>query len=197
MKDYSGSVIYTIKTDSGIYVGSTTNYPKRKSDHKYIINTGQFSHRLVYKNIKKHKNEYAIEIYKLYPCYNKFELIAEEQRILKELNANLNTYDCISEWKAIRKEKITCECGSVFRKDNKYRHYKSDKHLRFMANKNMFMEHTYMNDKNKLNIDIACNFIKKTNGENNHNIIISDENVIIDESIHYPSSDSDDESIFD
>jgi hypothetical protein len=187
MKDYSGSVIYTIKTDSGIYVGSTTNYPKRKSDHKYIINTGQFSHRLVYKNIKKHKNEYAIEIYKLYPCYNKFELIAEEQRIMKELNANLNTYECFIDWRNNRKNKIYCECGGVFRKDNKHRHLKTDKHVRFMANKNMFIN----------TIDIACNFIKKTNGENNHNIIISDENVIIDESIHYPSSDSDDESIFD
>ena len=195
MKDYSGSVIYTIKTDSGIYVGSTTNYGRRKSDHKYLINTGQFTDRILYKNIKKHKGEYTIEIYKLYPCYNKFELIAEEQRIMKELNANLNTYECFIDWRNNRKNKIYCECGGVFRKDNKHRHLKTDKHVRFMANKNMFMEHTYMNDKNKLNIDIACNFIKKTNGENNHNIIISNENVIIDESIHYPSSESEDDEI--
>ena len=194
MKDYSGSVIYTIKTDGGIYVGSTYNYSKRKSDHKYIINTGQFSDRLLYKNIKKYNGEFTIEIYKLYPCYNKYELVLEEQRIKKELNANLNTYNCVSEWDVIRKEKITCECGSVFRKDNKHRHLKSDKHLKFMCNKNMFMEHIYMNDVNKLNIDIACNFIKKTNGENiNKNIIISDENIIIDESIHYPSSESEDD----
>tara|TARA_R110000823_G_scaffold73097_1_gene168115 strand:- start:328 stop:915 length:588 start_codon:yes stop_codon:yes gene_type:complete len=195
MKDYSGSVIYTIKTDSGIYVGSTTNYGRRKSDHKYLINTGQFTDRILYKNIKKHKGEYTIEIYKLYPCYNKFELIAEEQRIMKELNANLNTYECFIDWRNNRKNKIYCECGGVFRKDNKHRHLKTDKHVRFMANKNMFMEHTYMNDGNKLNIDIACNFIKKTNGENNHNIIISNENVIIDESIHYPSSESEDDEI--
>ena len=106
---------------------------------------------------------------------------------MKELNANLNTYECFIDWRNNRKNKIYCECGGVFRKDNKHRHLKTDKHVRFMANKNMFIN----------TIDIACNFIKKPNGENNHNIIISDENVIIDESIHYPSSDSDDESIFD
>ena len=39
MRDYSKAVIYTIKTDSGIYVGSSNNYSKRKSAHKQIVKT--------------------------------------------------------------------------------------------------------------------------------------------------------------
>ena len=45
----------------------------------------------LYQNIRANDGEYRIEIHKLFSCKNKSESDAEEQKIIIELNANLNS----------------------------------------------------------------------------------------------------------
>lgn len=204
MRDYSKGVIYTIKCDSGIYVGSSTNYPKRKADHKYIIKHKLMLDRLIYKTIRRHMGVCSIEIYKMFPCNSKYELIAEEQRIFKELNANLNTYEC----QVFMHQKITCECGAEVRRDNIKRHRKSDKHIDFIIKESKLEEDTEIL-KSKLNdecgicqdfIDMAGNIIGDLDEKKEireikikKNVIISESPIVISET-PYPSDESESES---
>ena len=92
-KDYSKAVIYIIITDDGLYVGSTCDFKERKRNHKsriYNEKCGKYNLKL-YKNIRENDGEYRIEVYKLFPCENNDELRQEEERIMLELDANLNT----------------------------------------------------------------------------------------------------------
>ena len=91
-RDYSKGLIYTIKTNDGLYVGSTCDFNIRKSKHKSKIfneNCNQYNLKL-YKNIRENGGEWNMEILHLFPCENKRELEKEEDRVMLELNANLN-----------------------------------------------------------------------------------------------------------
>jgi len=92
MTDYSNAIIYTIKTDDGLYVGSTIDFKDRKRVHKcnvYNENNKHYNYK-VYQNIRANDGEYRIELYKPFPCDNRQELQQEEDRIRIELDANLN-----------------------------------------------------------------------------------------------------------
>ena len=92
MPDYSKCVIYTIKTGDSLYVGSTCNFTKRKYDHKSNINNVNYKlyNCKLYKTIRDNGYEWDMKPYNLYPCETKMEMNIEEERIRKELNANLN-----------------------------------------------------------------------------------------------------------
>ena len=206
MRDYSKGVIYTIKCDSGVYVGSSTNYSRRKADHKYIIKHKLMLDRLIYKSIRKHLGVFTIEIYKMFPCKNKDELMQEEQRIYKELNANLNTYECQINY---MNNRILCECGANVRRDNIIRHRKSDKHISFLMKDSETEEEEELL-KSKLNnecgmckdfLDIAGNIIDDIDKKKQireikikKNVIITETPSIIEIDTPYPSSDSESES---
>ncbi len=96
--DYSKAIIYSIvcKTDETlIYVGSTTNFRERKYSHKGVcINENDKKHNLqVYVMIRANGGWDSFEMtpIKEFPCKNKVQLVIEEERIRKEMNANLNT----------------------------------------------------------------------------------------------------------
>ena len=92
-KDYSKGLIYTIRTDDGLYVGSTINFKQRKNQHKcnvYNENDPAYNNKL-YKNIRENDGEYLIELYKPFPCNSKQELEKEETKLMMVMNANLNT----------------------------------------------------------------------------------------------------------
>ena len=96
---YQGALIYTIKTDNGLYVGSTCNFARRKTNHKsncFNENDKKVYDYKVYKNIRENGGEYAIEIYKLFPCNNSNELRIEEENVRTQLNANLNDKKCFN-----------------------------------------------------------------------------------------------------
>jgi len=156
IKDYSKGLIYTIKTDNGLYVGSTIDFKKRKGTHKsniYNENSHEYNYKL-YQNIRENGCDLNMEIYKLFPCENDIELRQEEERIRIELNANLNerrayvTEEGKKEYQkehfkeyynknknrllAQQGEKITCECGCKTRRSDIARHRKSKKHLKLM-----------------------------------------------------------------
>ena len=128
---YENGVIYTIKTDDGLYVGSTIDLYNRKSTHKNKVKNN--SKTLLYQNIRANNYEYVIELHKPFPCLNRTELQIEERKVCEELNANLNTYKCYTspeERKVYMKtrKRIKCECGKEMRYDNIKRHRNSKGH---------------------------------------------------------------------
>ena len=115
MTDYSSSVIYTIRTDDGLYVGSTCDFKQRKKAHKCnIYNENNKNYNInLYQNIRANDGEYRIELYKPFPCENRRELQKEEDRIRIELDANLN------ERRAYRSEEEIKENGKDYYEKNK------------------------------------------------------------------------------
>jgi len=142
---YENAIIYTIKTDTGLYVGSTIDFKARNNNHKNHIESGTI--RILYDNIRANNNEYKMEILHMYPCDNQSELRIEERRVADELNANLNTYrpyvtdaerleqkrlmNLITNKKhniINNKKKTVCECGLKMLKKSIYRHRRTDAH---------------------------------------------------------------------
>jgi len=96
MPDYSKCIIYTIRTPTGLYVGSTCNFTNRKYHHNSSIHNDKahsFNFKL-YKNIRENNDEWEMKPYSVFPCKNKMEMNVEEERIRRELNADLNSYSC-------------------------------------------------------------------------------------------------------
>jgi len=93
--DYSKTIIYTIVSKDSIYVGSTTNYTKRKYQHKIsITNENGKSYNLkLYKTIRENE-EWNIQPHSKFPCNDGVEQKLEEQRIRTLLKADLNMISC-------------------------------------------------------------------------------------------------------
>ena len=85
-------VIYQIKTADGLYVGSTTDFNQRKSQHKInISNENRKDYNMnLYQNIRKNNGVWDMTIHSIFNYDIKAELKIEENRIIKELNCNLN-----------------------------------------------------------------------------------------------------------
>ena len=96
MPDYSKCIIYTIRTPTGLYVGSTCNYTNRKYNHNSNIHNenGRAYNRNLYKNIRENNDEWEMKPYSEFPCKNKMEMNIEEERVRRELNADLNMSSC-------------------------------------------------------------------------------------------------------
>ena len=105
--NYQDALIYTIKTDNGLYVGSTIDFVDRKKNHKVdCFNESRTGYnRKVYKNIRENGGDYTIEIYKMFPCNSDKELRIEEESVRKYLNANLNMQKCFTSEEEVREQK--------------------------------------------------------------------------------------------
>jgi hypothetical protein len=97
--DYSKLIIYVIKCqDDNIteeYIGSTTNFTKRKYQHKSCCNNEKDKnyHNLKYKFIRENggwDNWIMLEVLK-YPCNDKREAERREEEIRLERKAKLNS----------------------------------------------------------------------------------------------------------
>ena len=130
---YENGVIYTIKTNDGLYVGSTIDLYNRKATHKFRVKNN--SKTLLYQNIRANNYEYIIELHKPFPCLNRTELQIEERKACEELNANLNTYKCYLSPEENReynlnfcKTRVMCECGIESDKSHIKRHRRTKRH---------------------------------------------------------------------
>ena len=92
MPDYSKALIYTIRSGDGLYIGSTTNFTKRKYRHNQCIEYNYQSK--LYQHIKNNGGEWDMKPYKEFPCETKQQLNIEEERVRRELNADLNSCSC-------------------------------------------------------------------------------------------------------
>ncbi len=98
-RDFSQGLIYSIicKTDETlIYVGSTTNFTQRKNRHKTACNNEKHrDHNTpVYVMIRANGgwDSFDMKPVREFPCENNIQLVIEEERIRKDMHANLNTY---------------------------------------------------------------------------------------------------------
>ena len=118
--DYSKTVVYKLinyDCPENEYVGSTTNFTRRKQNHKHHTTNIQSPkyNRRVYKIIRENGGWEAwhmIEI-KKYPCENRREAEMQEDRIMHELKANMNMI------KAFRTEEDKKKYEKDYRKDNR------------------------------------------------------------------------------
>jgi hypothetical protein len=87
MPDYSKSQIYTIRNrndNTKIYVGSTIQpLHKRFYEHKIKSKNEKFMNRLLYKEVNNDWNNWYIELYEIYSCNNKNELLKKEGEIIR------------------------------------------------------------------------------------------------------------------
>jgi hypothetical protein len=96
--DYSKALIYKIEhleKPELCYVGSTSNFVKRKSNHKNACND-ENNNTLKYTTMRENGGWEAFKmvVIKEYPCNSKIELEIEEEKCRKELQANLNDRRC-------------------------------------------------------------------------------------------------------
>jgi hypothetical protein len=136
--DYKKSIIYKIacKTDESlIYVGSTTDFTKRKSQHKLGCSNENRNEYLtyVYQMIRANGgwDSFEMKPIKEFPCENKIQLVIEEERMRKELHANLNKY------KAHRTEDEDVEYHKKYNKEYQETH----KEQKTVLNKAYYQEH--------------------------------------------------------
>ncbi len=152
--DYSKTVIYKIVCkDLNIkdcYVGTTTNFIKRKCNHKERCDVNhEKGHYKLYKTIRDNggwENWTMLEIEK-FPCIDGNESRTRERYFIELLNANLNhviptqtkkeytVKNTVKKQKydiELRKQKYNCECGSCeLSLHHKSKHLKSKKHINY------------------------------------------------------------------
>ncbi len=124
--DYTKTIIYKItKYDeedvTNIYIGHTTDFTTRKSDHKrfcYASHTNKYNYK-IYQYIRNNggwDNFNMIEIEK-YPCTDGNEARAREEQVRVELGAKLNS---ISAYRTTEyKREYDKEHQQIYRENNK------------------------------------------------------------------------------
>ena len=154
--NYSSTIIYKIVCKDlnikDMYIGHTTNFIKRKQNHKYdCINPTSKHHNLkVYSTIRDNgnwENWDMIEIEK-YNCNDGNEARARERYWYEQLQAKLNmTYPQRSsaeysraykeqhpeQIKRLKNRKHDCECGGSYTSKNRAVHMRSIKHETYLT----------------------------------------------------------------
>ena len=159
--DYTKSVIYKIEHEDKpdlLYVGSTTDFTRRKCNHKSNCNnesSKSYNYKL-YTMIRANGgwDSFKIMIIKELNCNSKVELLIEEDNMIKILKSNLNmirSHTTDDEKKAYyidynqsdtRKASlktysstiIDCICGCSINKSSQAQHRRTQKHLIFLQN---------------------------------------------------------------
>tara|TARA_R110001632_G_scaffold201830_1_gene324785 strand:+ start:789 stop:1502 length:714 start_codon:yes stop_codon:yes gene_type:complete len=95
--DYSKTIIYKIQhrdNDELLYVGSTTDFTRRKAQHKrdcYNANSKCYNYKL-YSIIRDNGGFdcFNIIVIKEFPCNNNQEALIEEDKIMRQMKCNMN-----------------------------------------------------------------------------------------------------------
>ena len=95
--DYSKCVIYKIQHKDNndlLYVGHTTNFTKRKNEHKSGVNNvkGNAYNVKLYQMIRENNgwDNFSMVVVKEFPCENLREAEAEEDKVMREMKATMN-----------------------------------------------------------------------------------------------------------
>jgi len=135
--DFSKIIIYKIEHNENkelVYVGSTINFVQRKHLHKQALNPNNKNYNAkVYRMIRENGGweSFQMLIIKKFPCKDKNEARAEEERCRIELRANMNTNRCIGNTKEEEQERLkkyrlenteyVFEVGKKYREENQER----------------------------------------------------------------------------
>lgn len=179
MPDYSKCIIYTIRTPTGLYVGSTCNYTNRKYAHKNNIHneTAKSYNFKLYKNIRENNDEWEMKPYSEFPCKNKMEMTIEEERVRRELNADLNSYSCCG----LDKEKRT-KTLKQYNQNNKEKNKEYQKEYNKLNNEKLTEQKKQYRENNKeklseykqKNKEKIAEFQKQYYQDNKEKIAVSD-----------------------
>lgn len=144
--DYSKAIIYSIicKTDDTLlYIGSTTSFRHRKCQHKHhCINEKNKSHNFpVYVMIRANGgwDNFEMKPIKEFPCNNKTQLLIEEEKLRKEMKANLNN----------RKAYVTIEEHKEYKSE--YTHKYRDEHNEVVKERNRKYRDEHKEERKKNN----------------------------------------------
>ena len=148
MPDYTKTIIYKLinyDCPDLVYVGSTTNFTKRKHNHK---RASEVNSSKVYETIRNNGGWESWAMIKIcdYPCLSSIEARQEEDRHMIELKANLN----------IKRAERTQKQYNIDNKEE-IKQYKKD-------NKNKIAEYLKQyrtNNKEKLNEQRRQYYLKK------------------------------------
>jgi predicted GIY-YIG superfamily endonuclease len=159
--DYSKTIMYKIVSkdlnNNYIYVGSTTDFPKRKYNHKTACTNenSRFYNIKVYKMIRENGgwNEFEMIEIEKYPCNDKNECFARERYWKEYFNANMNTrvpgafnelgkieYDKkyyinnIEKIHKFKNKKYDCVCCGKYTYANRIQHLNTPKHQNYLNN---------------------------------------------------------------
>ena len=166
--DYSKTVIYKIFCKdlniTDIYIGSTTDFNKRKNQHKNDCNNENYRKYNIklYQFIRNNGgwDNFEMIIVEEYSCNSKLEAEIKERYFIEELKSNLN---CIiptrskKEYYQDKKEHIKVIHKNYY--DNNKNKIRQDSKDFYENNKNKIKERHkeyYENNKDNLNISINC-----------------------------------------
>ena len=170
--DYSTTIIYKITCKdpsiNELYVGHTTDFVKRKYQHKEACNNTTMYNCKLYKVIRENGgwDNWTMEMITFFKCKNLYEAKQKEQQYFISLNATLNSVEPFPN----KKEKVektiietennvtynceTCKYSTCFKKDfNK--HLLTSKHVRLTTN------NTSIDCTEKLTQLLVCNVCTK------------------------------------
>ena len=183
--NYKNGKIYKIEhleKPELVYIGSTTQFNRRKANHKRACNneTGSAYNLKLYDMVRANGgwNEFKMMVIKEYPCDNKTELLIEEEKHRKEYQATLNqirAHRTEEETKQYNKEYTTDNIKKITEYQNKWRNDNKDYPIKWKnENKEYFKDYAEVN-KDKL---------KQNNKDSYHakklkNLIIQKEEPII------------------
>jgi hypothetical protein len=161
MPDYAKTIIYKLVNydyPDLVYVGSTTNFTKRKQNHKEsCLNEKSKKHNLkVYTNIRENDGWENWSMIKIcdYPCGNRREAELEEDRYMTELKANMNSHRASRTYKQYyddNKEKIQ-EYKKEYNEQNKekIKKYREDNKEKIQEYKKEYNKEYQETNKEKL-----------------------------------------------
>ena len=155
--DYSKCVIYKIQHKDNndlLYVGHTTNFTKRKNKHKCNVSSNDKYNMKLYQMIRENGgwDDFNMVVIKEFPCENKQQATTEEDKIMREMKATMNTnralktlidiYEDKKKYRTIHKEQI---------KEHKHQYYENNKSFIIEKSKMYYEEHKeQIKDKNKI-----------------------------------------------
>ena len=133
--DYSKCCIYEIKhieNESLVYVGHTTNFEKRKGEHKRNCKNenGKAFNLKLYKMLRDNGGWDCFKMIEVekYPCKDNREAERREDEVIKELKASMNTYKSfLTEEERKEKEKQYYETNKEYIKEQTKQHYENNK----------------------------------------------------------------------
>ena len=169
--DYSKCCIYKIEhieNESIVYVGHTTNFDKRKGDHKNNSknDTGKAFNLKLYQMIRKNGDWDDFKMFEVekYPCNDRREAEKRENEVMKELKANMNTIQ------SFRTKEDTLEQYRKYYHNNKedrleqYRkYYQNNKDKKNEENKEYYeknKQHILIKHKEKITCECGCEITK-------------------------------------
>ena len=133
--DYSKCIIYKIQHKDNndlLYVGHTTDFTKRKYNHKSSVNNekGNLYNLKLYQMIRENDgwDNFNMIVVKEFPCENLREAEAEEDKVMREMKATMN------ERKASRSREELQEYRHQWYEDNK-EYFREYYHQYYVENK--------------------------------------------------------------